>query len=393
MLIGFVGYEANIKNRVGSNQYAFELMKALYQRDRKNDYLIYLPSPPLPDLPKERKGWRYRVIGPPRLWNIFGLPRALRQERPKPAVVFNPGHYLPLFLSLPFVISIMDLGHFRFPQELTRPILLKLKFWTSFSIKRATHIFAISESTKNDIIKYYGVNRDKVTVTYLGYDEKRFKAQASNIKIKEIKKKYRIKGDYILFLSTLKPRKNIEGLLEAFKLVISDQRSVIRSQSPVTPGLAFGSPRAGSHQSPITLVISGKKGWLYQSVFDKVKELGLTKKVVFTGFVDEEDVPDLMGGAKVFTLPSFWEGFGIPAVNAMACGVPVVVSNAGSLPEVVGEAGVMVDPYKPEEIARGIKEAIEDRDELVRKGLEQAKKFSWEKCAQETLKVLEKVGK
>jgi len=175
--------------------------------------------------------------------------------------------------------------------------------------------------------------------------------------------------------------------------VISDQRSVIRSQSPVTPGLAFGSPRAGSHQSPITLVISGKKGWLYQSVFDKVKELGLTKKVVFTGFVDEEDVPDLMGGAKVFTLPSFWEGFGIPAVNAMACGVPVVVSNAGSLPEVVGEAGVMVDPYKPEEIARGIKEAIEDRDELVRKGLEQAKKFSWEKCAQETLKVLEKVGK
>jgi len=100
-----------------------------------------------------------------------------------------------------------------------------------------------------------------------------------------------------------------------------------------------------------------------------------------------------MAGAKVFTLPSFWEGFGIPAVNAMACGVPVVVSNAGSLPEVVGEAGIMVDPYKPEEIARGIKEAIENRDELVEKGLEQVKKFSWEKCAQETLKVLEKVGK
>jgi len=386
MLIGFVGYEANIKNRVGSNQYAFELMKALYQRDRKNDYLIYLPSPPLPDLPKERKGWRYRVIGPPRLWNIFGLPRALRQERPKPAVVFNPGHYLPLFLSLPFVISIMDLGHFRFPQELTRPILLKLKFWTSFSIKRATHIFAISESTKNDIIRYYGVNRDKVTITYLGYDGKRFNppagGQLSEIKIDKVKKKYGIKDDYILFLSTLKPRKNIEGLLEAFKLVISDQRSVIRKKSPVT-----------NHQSPITLVIAGKKGWLYQSIFEKVKELGLEERVVFTGFVDEEDVPALMVGAKVFTLPSFWEGFGIPAVNAMACGVPVVVSNAGSLPEVVGEAGVVVNPYQPEDIARGIKEAIDNRDELVEKGLEQAKKFSWEKCAEQTLKVLEKVGK
>ena len=369
MLIGFVGYEANIKNRVGSNQYAFELMKALYQRDKKNDYHVYLPSPPLPDLPKERKGWHYRVMGPPRLWNIFGLPRALRQERPKPAVIFNPGHYSPLFLSLPFVIAIMDLGHFRFPQELTKPILLKLKLWTSFSIRRATHIFAISESTKNDIIKYYGVNRDKVTVTYLGYDEKRFKAQASSIKIKEIKKKYRIKGDYILFLSTLKPRKNIEGLLEALA-ILNDKN--------------------------LQLVIAGRKGWLYQSVFDKVKELGLTKKVVFTGFVDEDDVPALMAGAKVFTLPSFWEGFGIPAVNAMACGVPVVVSNTGSLPEVVGDAGVIVDPNQPEEIAQGIMKVIGDmetRKTLIKRGLEQVKKFSWEKCAQETLKVLEKVGK
>jgi len=342
------------------------LLKALYQIDKKNDYLVYLPSPPLPDLPKERKGWRYRVIGPSRLWNIFGLPRALFLEKPRPAVVFNPGHYSPLFLSPPFVISIMDLGHLHFPQELTKPILLKLKFWTSFSIKRASHIFAISESTKNDIIKYYDISRDKVTVTYLGYDQKKFNPRAKEQKSERVKKKYGIKDDYILFLSTLKPRKNIEGLLEA--LTILDDKN-------------------------LQLVIAGRKGWLYQSIFEKVKELGLGERVVFTGFVEEEDVPALMAGAKVFTLPSFWEGFGIPAVNAMACGVPVVVSNAGSLPEVVGEAGIMVDPYKPEEIARGIKEAIENRDELVEKGLEQVKKFSWEKCAQETLKVLEKVGK
>ena len=366
MLIGLVGYEANIKNRVGSNQYAFELMKAIYQIDKKNDYLVYLPSSPLPDLPKERNGWHYRVIGPPRLWNIFGLPRALYQGRPRPAVIFNPGHYSPLFFSLPLLISIMDLGHFRFPQELTKPILLKLKFWTSFSIRRATNIFAISESTKNDIIKYYGIRPDKVTVTYLGYDKDKFNPRIKEQESKRVKKKYKIENDYLLFLSTLKPRKNVEGLLKA--LTILEDKS-------------------------LQLVIAGRKGWLYQTIFDRVREWGLEKKVVFTGFVDEEDVPALMTGAKVFVLPSFWEGFGIPVVEAMACGVPVVVSNAGSLPEVVGEAGVIVDPYQPEDIARGIKEAIDNRNELVKKGLEQAKKFSWEKCAAKTIEVLEKVGK
>jgi len=368
MLIGLVGYEANIKNRVGSNQYAFELMKAIYQMDKKNDYLVYLPSSPLPDLPKERNGWHYRVIGPSRLWNIFGLPRALFLENPKPAVIFNPGHYSPLFFSVPLVISIMDLGYLRFPEQFTKRDLYQLTSWTASSIKKADHLFAISESTKNDIIERYQVTESKITVTYPGYDDKNFQFPISNFQINKIKKKYKIPGDYLLFLSTLKPGKNIEGLIEAFKLTISHQPSAMK------------------------LVIAGKKGWLYQTIFDRVKEWGLTKRVIFTGFVDEEDVPALMAGAEIFILPSFWEGFGIPVVEAMACGVPVVVSKAGSLPEVVGEAGVMVDPYQPEDIARGIKEAIDNRDELVKKGLEQVKKFSWEKCAQETLRVLEKLG-
>jgi len=140
-------------------------------------------------------------------------------------------------------------------------------------------------------------------------------------------------------------------------------------------------------------VIAGKKGWLYQTIFDKVKQLKMEKKVIFTDFVPDEDVPGLMAGAKAFVMPSFWEGFGIPVVEAMACGVPVVVSNAGSLPEIVSDAGIIVDPYEPEDIVRGINIALENREELKRKGLDQAKKFSWEECAQETLKVLERIGK
>jgi len=373
MNIALVGYEANVKNRVGSNQYAFELIKAIYQLDKKNQYWVFLPSPPLPDLPKQRKNWRYQVVGPRKLWNIFGLPRALYQQ--KPDIVFNPGHYSPLFSFAPLVISIMDLGYMRFPQHFTKPIYWKLKLWTGLSIKRARHIFAISESTKNDIItyytsrrrsliEYYRVSPDKITVTYPGYDRNRFKVQISKFKVEGVKKKYKVKGDYLLFLSTLKPRKNVEGLLEAFK---------------------------GLSSQGLQLVIAGRKGWLYQSIFAKAKELGLESKVVFTGFVDENDVPALMKGAKVFVLPSFWEGFGIPVVEAMACSTPVVVSNAGSLPEIVGEGGIIINPYNPEEIARGIEKAIDNRDDLIKKGLKQAQKFSWQKCAEKTIKVLERI--
>lgn len=365
MKAALIGYEANIKNRVGSNQYAFELMKAIYQIDKRNEYLVFLPSPPLPDLPKQRKNWRYQVVGPRKLWNIFGLPRALYQE--KPDIVFNPGHYCPLTSPAPLVISIMDLGYRRFPQHFTKPIYWKLKFWTGLSIARARHILAISKSTKNDIIEYYRVSPGKITVTYPGYDRDKFKYQISNTKIDKVKRKYKVKGDYLLFLSTLKPRKNVEGLLEAFKIL------------------------QHSNLPMLQLVIAGRKGWLFQSIFEKAEKLGLGKEVIFTGFVDENDVPALMKGAKVFVLPSFWEGFGIPVIEAMAVGTPVVVSKAGSLPEIVGEAGIIVNPYNPEGIARGIRKAIDKRDDLIKKGLKQAKKFSWRECAKKTIKVLERI--
>ncbi len=369
MLIGIDGNEANIKQRVGSNQYAFELLKALRAKRIAHRVVVYLRDEPLPDMPKESENWQYRVIRPRKFWTQWRLPLDLYLHQPRPEIFFSPGHYSPRFCPVPFVVSIMDLGYLRFPEQFTKKDLYQLTNWTARSIKKADHLFAISETTKNDIIKRYQVPEKKITVTYPGHDKRKFQISNSKFQINKVKRKYKIENDYILFLGSLRPSKNIEGLIEAFKLSIIN------------------------YQLSITLVIAGKKGWLYQTIFDRVKELGLTKRVVFTGFVDEEDVPALVAGAKVFTLPSFWEGFGIPVIEAMACGVPVVVSNAGSLPEVVGEAGVIINPYQPEDIARGIKEAIENRDELVKKGLEQAKKFSWEKCARETLSVLEKVGK
>jgi len=203
-------------------------------------------------------------------------------------------------------------------------------------------------------------------VEYLGYDQKSFQFPISDSRIKQTRDKYKISGDYLLFLSTLKPSKNIEGLLEAFKKL-----------------------------KKVKLVIAGKKGWLFEKIFKRVKDLGLEEKVIFTDFVDEEDVPALMAGAKAFVLPSFWEGFGIPVIEAMAVGTPVVVSQAGSLPEIIADSGLSVKAEKSEEMAKAIEKIINNQElshELREKGLARVKKFSWEKCAQKTLLVLEKIG-
>lgn len=373
MRINLIANEANVLHRVGSNQYAFGLIKALADLDKKNDYQVFLSRSPLADLPKPRRNWWYQVVAPARLANFWALPRAL----PAADVTFVPGHYSPWFCPKPLVVSIMDLGFLRFPQQFTRPIYWKLKYWTKFSVRQASHILAISQSTKDDLVKFYGLPSKKITVTYPGYDQQEARFKRQDLRGKKIKKKYKIKNDYILFLSTLKPNKNIEGLLEAFRILF-----------PRTPRR-----RAAAHHprsAGLSLVIAGRQGWLYERIFAKVKQLGLADKVIFTDFVPEADVPALMRGAKAFVLPSFWEGFGIPVVAAMAIGTPVVVADRGSLPEIVGEAGIIVDPSQPAAIAAGIRQALKDYDKLSQLGIKQAKKFSWGKCARETLTVLEK---
>ncbi len=373
LLIGVDGNEANVEYRVGSNQYAFELLHALHDlpQAKKHEWVVYLRDKPLADMPPQRKGWVYKVFGPKRLWTQIALPISLFGGK-RPDIFFTPGHYRPRWSPIPTVISVMDLGYLVFPDQFTKRDLMQLKRWTGNSIKKANHILSISESTKRDIMKYYDVPSDRVTVTHLGYDSKNFKFQISNFKLNNVRRKYKIKNDYILFLSTLKPSKNIEELVEAFASLANDSE--------------FKRMYAN-----LQLVISGKKGWMFDSIFEKVKEIGLEKKVIFTDFVADDDVPALMAGAKIFVLPSFWEGFGIPVVEAMAVGTPVVVSNVASLPEIVGDAGVLVNPNKSDDIARGIKEALENHDLLSKRGLAQAKKFSWENCAKQTLHTLEMI--
>lgn len=363
MKIGINGNEANIENRVGVNQYAANLLVALEKltEAKKHKFVVYLSSEPGNHLPKPREGWNYKVLPGRGLWIISTLTPHLLITREKPDVLFTPSHYSPPVSTIPTVVSIMDLGYLTTRDQFTFRDFVQLKYWTRWSIRRAKRVIAISESTKREIAKHYPKAEVKTVVTHLAFDNETFRYPIPKVKADKVRKKYGIKGDYVLYLGTLKPSKNIEGIVRAF----SELSSLL-----------------------LTLVITGKKGWLYDQIFKLVEENNLTDRVIFTDFIAEEDKPALISGASVFVSPSFWEGFGIHILEAMAVGAPVVSSRAGSLPEVGGDAVVYIEPDKPSSIAEGIREALKNQDELKRKGLAQSRKFSWEKTARETLAIL-----
>lgn len=363
----FIGVDANeanlVQHRVGSNQFAYGLLKAIEKVDKSNFYQIYLSTPLLSDMPKERPMWNYRVIPPPFFWTRWRLPLDLYFHRPSPKIFLSLGHYIPRFSPIPRVAIITDLGYLKFPEHLLKKDLFQLKVWTAYSIKMADHIIAISEFTKNDIMESYSVAEAKISVVYPGYDNKVFNESLKKINAEHILKKYKIDCPYILFLGALKPSKNLERLLQAFSLLKTKH---------------------------LKLVIAGKRGWLYNSIFDVVSKLKLKEHVIFTDFVPDEEVSILMSHAEVFTLPSLYEGFGMPVIESMACGVSVVVSDRGSLPEVVGDSGIVVDPYDVKSIAEGIEKALKEKKILAERGLTQVKNFSWEISARKTIEILKR---
>lgn len=373
MLIGIDGNEANNIRKVGIGCYAYELLNNIYKINSlqagniKNSFRIYLKDTQNKSLP-ETQWWKYKVLKPRLLWTQFALPLRLFSDKEKPDVFFSLTHYAPRIKVCKTAISIMDLSYIRFPEMFTRKDLWQLRNWTAYSVKNADIIFTISKFSKKEIMDYYKLNSEKIVVTYPGYDKDKY--QITNIKDQKeklkIKNNYLINDDYILFVGTLQPRKNIVRLLEAFNSAMEQLNNKV-----------------------MQLVIIGKKGWLYEEVFQKVKELNLGKRIIFTDYVSDEDLPDLYRGAKCFVLPSLYEGFGLPVLEAMASGCPVIVSNISSLPEVVGKAGIMIDPFDSNDIARGILEILKMNDTRYnmqkRLSIEQAHKFSWVQCAKVTL--------
>lgn len=372
MIIGIDGNEANLGKRVGIGEYAFELIKELSNLKSKDHHIvIYLKKDPIADLPIESGTLKYRVIKPGKLWTQWRLPIDLYLHNPKPDVFFSPSHYAPRFCPVPTVISVMDLSYLHFPDLFDKSDLYQLRNWTSYSVKKASKILTISKSSKNDIIKSYSVNPGKVIVTYPGIKE----LSGLNPQVygmKKIENKYNISENFVLFVGTLQPRKNISKLIEAFSKVINQESKV----------------------KNLELVVVGKRGWQYEEILEAPERFGIKERVKFLESVNDEELSVLYKNALCYVLPSLYEGFGLPVLEAMKAGCPVITSDVSSLPEAGGNACLYVDPNDVDDIAEKIRKLVTSdklRNDLIAKGKEQVKKFSWNKTAKETLSALEKL--
>lgn len=367
MHIGIDGNEANLKNRVGVGQFAFNLLHSLHQIDTQNNYTIYLKDSPLPDLPPATDRWHYCVFGPQKLWTRLALPLKLFTQKSHPCLFYSPSHYSPAFSPIPCIPTIHDLGYLQYPDQFTSKDFYQLKNWSAQSIRHAAAIATVSRFSRDEIIKTYHIDPAKITIVPNGVGEPP-KVKNSQATLN----KFHITAPYFLYLGTLKPNKNIPFLLEAFGQFLSHQRT-----------------SASAYQ----LVIAGKKGWLYDEIFQKIRQLGLKKQIIFTDFITEEEKWALYYRAKSLILPSTYEGFGIPVLEAMKIGTPVIVSHIPPLIELVGQAGLVFDLNSVNDLTAKMTQVITPAvsRRLSRLGPQKAAQYSWSSSAQKLIRLFRQI--
>lgn len=360
MIIGIDASRAALANRTGTETYAFEVIRALATHADADHLLrLYTPRPPAGT-------WisspfvETRVIPLPRLWTHLRLAAEIAQNPPD--VLFVPSHVLPLISTVPAVVTVHDLGYLHFPETHTRFQRWYLNFTTRRHTRIARRIIADSAATKNDLVRFYRAPAEKIHVVHLGISTTIHRVENPAATVK----KYGISGEYLLYLGTLQPRKNLLRLLTAFQKISAE-----------FPG--------------VTLVLAGGKGWLFDQIRQQIDRLQLDERVVLPGFIPEADKSALLSGATAYLFPSLYEGFGLPVLEAMACGTPVLIGNGSSLPEIAGDAALAVNPLDSAAIADGIRRLLTDpalRQSLVSKGFRRVRQFSWEKTGAEIWQIL-----
>jgi len=375
----------------GVGKYTASLIEYLARIDGNNEYILFFDRPALRDRLilkaglKDKPNFRTKIVSYSLFSsaNQFFMPRILNSER---VDVFHSTNFMiPLFgFKGKMVVTVHDLIPLLFPHY--TPKARKTRFFALYRLimklvaRRADRIIAVSENSKNDLKRALNLFDEKVAVVYNGIDLKYSTGETSLPAVqerdkslsREIRKRYLISPDakLIFWVGRPEPYKNLGALVRAF--------------SRVSEGVNC------------CLVIAGEEDERYPETTGLVKELGLEKRVVFTGYLEEEALIDLYRTASLFVLPSLYEGFGLPVLEAFACGVPVITSNRASLPEVAGDAAILIDPEDIDALTRGMTDVLGSehlRNEFIGKGLRRAKQFSWEKTARETLRVYEEVGK
>jgi len=375
-----VGIEASmlLKERSGIGQYLQHLVDGLGRVDSQNDYILSfpsgfkmsakLPSFPYPNIRSVGVRASYRTLHLATGLGRWNLPRYWQ-----PFEAVDVFHW-PNFLLIPGVsgkqvITIYDLTFLLFPDYQPWLRMMGLAKGIAQSADRADMIIAISNHTKRDLVTHLGVSEKKIRVIHCAVS-KAFRPIESSA-MRPVLAKYGLPQDgYVLYVGNIEPRKNLVRLLQAYSLMKG----------------------RGNFCHP--LILCGGRGWMNKEVYDCVQRLSLEKEVKFIGYVPDEDLSFLMSGATLFVYPSLYEGFGLPPLEAMACGTPVVTSNSSSIPEVVGDAALMVDPHDVDGLSVAMERVLADKDlraDLRRKGLERAKLFSWEEVASQTLQVYSEV--
>jgi len=341
--------------KTGFGFYVENLVSNLKKYDPKNEYILLKPKD-IADLSTPRRF----------VWDQFQMPRLAKKA--KVDLLHQPCFSTPVFYSGKKVVTCHDLIAVFFPRNLPLASRLFFSKWMPYSYRKADMIIADSVNTKKDLMGILKIPEDKIEVVYLAVSEK-FHPNHEKKDIEKALRRYKITQPYLLHVGTLEPRKNLEFLVKVFSKVVSSNPN-------------------------FHLVITGKKGWYYKGLFNLVQKLNLDQKVIFTGYVQDEDLPYLYAGARAFVFPSLYEGFGLPPLEAMACGCPVVSSDTSSMPEVIGEGGILLPLNDASLWIKAIGEILSKENIASfyrQKGLQQARKFSWQKTALKTISIYEKI--
>jgi glycosyltransferase involved in cell wall biosynthesis len=355
----------------GNETYIRNLIKSLVEVDRENRYTIYLANARAAVEWENGDARRHpnlsvRLLPPPT--PLVRVPVYLAYElRRRPVDVLHVQYTAPPFCPVPVVATIHDLAFEHLPETFTRRGSFQLKLTVRRTARRAARIATVSEFSRQDLIETYKLPPERVVVTYNGVESHFTTEPGSPDEGGEIRRRFGITRDFLLAVGSLQPRKNLVRLIRSY--------SRLRSES-----------EGFDHQ----LVIVGRKLWLADEIFAEVKVERWAGDVIMTGYVDDQDLPALYRAATAFVYPSLFEGFGLPPVEAMACGTPVVTSNTSSLPEVAGDAALLIDPLDEGALAEALLQVVNDRPlraALREKGIAQARKFTWREAAEKTLQL------
>jgi glycosyltransferase involved in cell wall biosynthesis len=364
----------SVGTQLGGNEtYAVNLIEALAEIDQTNLYTLYVTKPAA--LERFNNRWRnFQVLQTLPHTPLLRIPLTLSRElRRHPVDLLHVQYTAPPFAPCPVVATIHDLSFEHLPETFNRRSWMQLRLTVRRTARRAAQIITGSEYSRGDISRTYGIAPERITVAPDAAPA-HFAPVTDETELRRIRESYGIQENYILSLGSIQPRKNLVRLIEAYSRLRG-----VRPQGKLPQ-----------------LVLAGKRGWLDDETFRAAKRHALGNDILFTGYVPEQDLVGLYSGAICFVYPSYFEGFGLPAVEAMQCGVPVIAGNRTCLPEVVADAGLLFDPFDTQALVNALTQVIDDsgcRALLRAKGLERAKNFNWKTTAQLTLNVYQAAAK